>query len=458
MGAAGRDFHNFNLVFRNNARSEVVGFTATQIPNIEGRCYPPDLAGDLYPEGIPILPEEMLEGLITELEVDEVVFSYSDVSHEELMHKASTAVARGAGFRLLGARETMLGSACPVISVCAVRTGCGKSGASQKLARILADSGLRVVVVRHPMPYGDLSKQAVQRFTTIDDLHLHECTIEEMEEYEPHIANGAVVYAGVDYEKILRRAESEADIIIWDGGNNDLPFFAPDLEIVIVDPHRPGHEVAYYPGEANLRRADVVIVNKVDSADAINVASVRDTTRRINPDAVIIGARMKLTVEHPDSIRGNRILAIEDGPTLTHGGMGYGAGYIAASRYGAAEIIDPRPYAVGSIKDVFAKNGQLKNVLPAMGYGQEQMRELEETINRADCDAVAIATPVDLNRFMRINHPTCRVKAEMEEVSGPTLADLLEGFVERWKSSREAGYQADEILAGSFAIQAQEIR
>jgi len=431
MGAAGRDFHNFNVVFRDDPRYEVVAFTAAQIPNIEGRRYPPELAGELYPEGVPIYPEEELERLIEEYAIDEVVFSYSDVSHEHVMHAAARALARGADFRLLGARATMLRARRPVISVCAVRTGCGKSPTSRKIARQLREMGRRVVVVRHPMPYGDLSQQVVQRFETLDDLRRYNCTIEEMEEYEPHLRNGVIVYAGVDYARILQQAEAEADVLVWDGGNNDLPFFVPDLEIVLVDPHRPGHERAYFPGEVNFLRADVLIISKVNTARPEDVEAVRRTIRAFNPTALVIEAHLPIVVDAPEAIRDRRVLVVEDGPTLTHGEMSYGAGVLAARQYGARELVDPRPYAVGSIRETFAEYPHIGPLLPAMGYGAEQMRELEETINRTPCDVVVVATPVDLRRVMQIRHPTCRVAYELEEIGPPTLGDVLRDFLAR---------------------------
>jgi len=381
MGAAGRDFHNFNVYFRGNKAYEVVAFTATQIPNIEGRIYPPELAGPGYPDGIPIYPESKLTELIKELDIDQVVFGYSDVSHAYVMHRASMVLAAGADFRLMGWKETMLKAQKPVVSICAVRTGSGKSQTTRRVSDILREMGKKVVVVRHPMPYGDLRKQICQRFASYEHLDRHKCTIEEREEYEPHIDRGVVVYAGVDYEKILREAEQEAEIILWDGGNNDLPFYKPDLHIVVTDPHRAGHELAYHPGEANLRLADVVVINKIDTADLEDVATVRENVRATNPDAVIIEAASPIFVEDPGAIRGKRVLVVEDGPTLTHGEMAYGAGIVAARRFGAAEIVDPRPYAVGSIIETFEKYPQTGPLLPAMGYGERQIEELEETIN-----------------------------------------------------------------------------
>jgi predicted GTPase len=429
LGAAGRDFHDFNVAFRDNADYEVVAMTAAQIPNIAGRRYPPELAGRLYPEGIPIHPEDELEALIERLAVEEVVFAYSDVSHEHVMHLASRAMARGAGFRLLGPRSTMLRSSLPVVSVCAVRTGCGKSPATRRVAALLRAEGLRVAVVRHPMPYGDLARQACQRFATLEDMRRAACTIEEMEEYEPHVAAGGVVYAGVDYERILRRAEQEADVVLWDGGNNDLPFFQPDLEIVLVDPHRAGHELRYYPGETNLLRAHVVVITKVDSADAASLRTVRANVSRLNPDATVIDAAMPVVVDDAELIRGRRALVIEDGPTVTHGGMPHGAGAIAAERSGAAERVDPRPFAVGSIRRTLDAYPHIDRVLPAMGYGAEQLRELEETIAAARADVVVMATPADLRRHIRIAAPVCRVSYELEEVGRPTLYDVIRDFL-----------------------------
>lgn len=435
MGAAGRDFHNFNVVFRDNPRYEVVAFTAAQIPNIEGRRYPPDLAGSLYPQGIPIHSEDELESLIDAHHVDQVIFSYSDVSHEQVMHAASRALAKGADFRLLGPRATMLRANKPVVSVCAVRTGCGKSPAALKIATILRSEGLRVGVARHPMPYGDLSKQAVQRFATLEDLKKDDCTIEEMEEYEPHIANGDVVYAGVDYEGILRLIEAEADIILWEGGNNDLPFFAPDLEIVLLDPHRAGQERAYFPGEVNLFRADVLIINKLDTADIEQICEVRRNAHVCNPNAVVIDAGMPVSLDEPRRVRGKRVLVVEDGPTLTHGGMSFGAGILAARKFGARELVDPRPYAVGSIRRTFHEYPHIMGAaLPAMGYGHEQMRELEETINKTECDLVMIATPVDLRRVIHIEQPTCRVRYEIEEIGRPTLQEVVRDFLLKVKA------------------------
>ncbi len=426
MGAAGRDFHNFNTYFRDNPRYEVVAFTATQIPNIEGRRYPPALAGDLYPQGIPIYPEAELPELIERFEVGQVVFAYSDVSHEYVMHRASLVNAAGADFRLMGGQNTMLESSKPVVAVCAVRTGSGKSQTTRYVCDLLQAMGKKVVAVRHPMPYGDLVKQRVQRFATYADLDRYECTIEEREEYEPHIDRGIVVYAGVDYEAILREAEKEADVIVWDGGNNDLPFYKPDLWITVVDPHRPGHEVRYYPGEANLRAADVVVINKIDTADYEAIRTVQANIARVNPDAVVIQAASPIFVEDPAGIRGKRVLVIEDGPTLTHGEMSYGAGYIAAQRFGAAEIVDPRPYAVDSIAATYAKYPKTGPVLPAMGYGEAQIRDLEETINRVPCDLVIVGTPIDLRRLLKVRHPMDRVRYELQVIGQPTLRSVIE--------------------------------
>ena len=425
MGAAGRDFHNFNVYFRNNKKCEVVAFTATQIPGIEKRGYPPELAGPNYPKGIPIYSEEKLQELIRKHRVDQVIFAYSDVSHEYLMHRASIVLASGADFRLMGPSTTMLKAKVPVVSICAVRTGSGKSQTSRRICGILRKMGFSVVVVRHPMPYGDLRKQVCQRFASYEDLNKNECTIEEREEYEPHIENGIVVYAGVDYEKILREAEKEADVIVWDGGNNDLPFFLPNVHIVVADPHRPGHELTYHPGEANVRMADVVIINKVDTADPTNIETVAKNITEINPNATIVEAASPITVDDPKLVKGKRVLVMEDGPTLTHGNMAYGAGIIAAKRLGASEIIDPRPYAVGSIKKVFEKYSHLGTLLPAMGYAKEQIEELEETINATPCDALVIRTPIDLRQLLHLNKPATRAKYELHETGKPGLEDML---------------------------------
>lgn len=426
LGAAGRDFHNFNVIFRNNPEFHVVAFTATQIPDIANRKYPPALAGRLlYPDGIPIREEKDLEKIIRDDRIDTVVFSYSDISHQNLMHIASRVVATGADFLLLGTEHTQIKSKVPVISVCAVRTGCGKSPVSRRVADELRKQGWKPVVIRHPMPYGDLEIQAVQRFATFEDLNLQECTIEEREEYEPHIQKGTVVYAGVDYERILRQAEKEADVILWDGGNNDTSFYASDLEIVVVDPHRPGHELAYFPGEVNLRRAQVVIINKVDTAERQNVETVRRNALNGNLKATVLEMACRVTVPRPEFVEGQRVLVIEDGPTLTHGEMPYGAGVIAARRFGAAEIIDPRPFAVGSIRGTYEKYPHLNNILPAMGYSELQRHELQQTIKSVPCDLVLVATPIDLVRIMPIDKPSLRVGYEVEEIGAPRLAEIL---------------------------------
>jgi predicted GTPase len=425
MGAAGRDFHNFNVFYRDNSDYQVVAFTATQIPNIEGRKYPPELSGSLYPQGIPIHPESDLERLIKENNIDQVVFAYSDVPHEYVMHKASTVLAAGADFRLMGTGTTLIQSTKPVVSVCAVRTGSGKSQTTRRVSLILRDMGYRVAAIRHPMPYGNLVEQKVQRFAEYADLDKHECTIEEREEYEPHLDNGVIVYAGVDYEAILRQAEQEVDIILWDGGNNDFPFYKPDLAIVVVDPHRPGHEYTYHPGETNVRLADVFVINKVDTANADSVIAVRQSVSEINPRAVIVEAASPLFIQDPSSIRGKRVLVIEDGPTLTHGEMAYGAGWVAARRFGAAEIVDPRPYAVGSIADTYRKYPSTGKILPAMGYGDEMVGDLEQTINSADVDIVLSATPIDLTRIIKVNKPMQRVRYELQEIGKPSLEEIL---------------------------------
>jgi predicted GTPase len=435
MGAAGRDFHNFNVFFRNNSAYEVVAFTATQIPGIESRIYPPELSGPIYPRGIPIYSEEELPRLIREHNIDQVVFAYSDVSHEYVMHKASIALACGADFRLMGPKTTMLKAKVPVVSVGAVRTGSGKSQTSRQVAKILKNKGLRVVVIRHPMPYGDLRRQIWQRFASYEDLDKHECTIEEREEYEPHIDNGIIVYAGVDYEKILREAEKEADIIVWDGGNNDLPFYKPDLHIVVADPHRAGHEITYHPGEANLRMANVVIINKVDTANPKNVKQVKENIKMVNPKAVVLDASSPITIDKPELITGKRALVIEDGPTLTHGNMPYGAATIITHRLGASEIVDPKPYSIGSIKEAYKKYSHLGALLPALGYGEKQIAELKETIDRVPCDVVVIGTPIDLRRVMTINKPTARVKYELQVLGPVSLEQLLEEFLLRSKKN-----------------------
>jgi len=425
MGAAGRDFHNFNTFFRDNPEYEVVAFTATQIPDIEGRVYPPELAGELYPNGIPIYPEEELTKLIKEHNVDFVVFAYSDVSHEYVMHKASEVLAAGASYLLLGPKHTMLKSSKPIIAVVAGRTGSGKSQTTRRVVEILRNMGKKVVVIRHPMPYGDLVAQRVQRFASYEDLDRYNCTIEEREEYEPHIDRGAVVYAGVDYEAILREAEKEADIILWDGGNNDFPFYIPDLTITVVDPHRPGHEVTYHPGETNVRIADVVVINKIDTADLESIELVRANVRDVNPDAIIVEAASPLFVDDPEMIRGKRVLVVEDGPTLTHGEMSYGAGYIAAIKYGAAEIVPAREFAVGTIKEAYEKYPQVSEVLPAVGYSEQQLKDLEATINATPADVVVSATPINLARVIKVNKPIVRVRYELQEIGKPTLEDII---------------------------------
>jgi predicted GTPase len=425
MGAAGRDFHNFNTFFRDNEDYDVICFTATQIPGIDGRVYPPELAGKLYPNGIPIKDESELDHLIKEYRIDQVIFAYSDVKHEYVMHKGSQVLAAGADFRLMGLHNTQIKSKKPIISVCAVRTGSGKSQTSRYVVSTLLEMGYKVVAIRHPMPYGNLVAQTAQRFAEYSDLDKHECTIEEREEYEPYIDRGAVIYAGVDYGVILEQAEAEADIVIWDGGNNDVPFYKADLNIVVVDPHRPGHELLYYPGETNVRMADVVIVNKADTADYNDILTVRENVKKINPDAIILEAASPIIVDNPEQIRGKRVLVVEDGPTLTHGEMKYGAGIVAAQRFGAAEIVDPRPFAVGSIVDTYEKYPEIGTLLPAMGYGDAQMRDLEATINNSDVDLVIAATPIDLTRVIKVKKPMLRTGYELQVIGAPTLEDLL---------------------------------
>ncbi len=425
LGAAGRDFHDFNTCFRDNDAYEVVAFTATQIPYITDRRYPADLAGSLYPDGIPIHDESELADLCREHGVDEVVFAYTDVPYDHVMHRAALAHSLGADFRLLGPRATMLRSSRPVISVTAVRTGCGKSQTTRKIQTTLRDAGRRVVSVRHPMPYGDLAAQAVQRYATLDDLKRYECTIEEMEEYEPHIAAGNVIYAGVDYEAILRQAEQEADVILWDGGNNDTSFFAPDLSIVVADPHRPGDGLRYHAGEVNLRMADVVVLNKIDTADRAGIEAELDAVRSVNPDAAVVMAASPTTVEDPSLVRGKRVLVVEDGPTLTRGGMTYGAGTVAARQLGAAELIDPRPFAVGEIKATFDAYPDIGVLLPAMGYSEQQLDDLATTINASGADTVVIGTPIDLRRVLDLEPPAVRVRYDLQELGSPTLRDVL---------------------------------
>ena len=428
MGAAGRDFHDFNVYFRDNANYEVVAFTATQIPNIEGRRYPASLAGKLYPRGIDIHPEKDLPQLIKKNKIEQVILAYSDLSHVDVMHKASIVNAAGADFRLMGMNQTALKAKCPVIAICAVRTGSGKSQTTRAIASILRAKGRRVVAIRHPMPYGDLEKQVCERFATYADLDKYKTTIEEREEYEPHIDKGTIVYAGVDYEKILRQAEKEADVILWDGGNNDTPFYFPDLLIVVADPHRADHAKLYYPGETNVRMADVVIINKVDTADPKNVELVKKIVEELNPKAKIITAASPVTVDDPNAIRGKTVLVIEDGPTVTHGGMKFGAGLIAAQKAGAKKIVDPRPFAVNSIKATFEKYNHLVNVLPAMGYGDQQVKDLQTTINATKCDVVVSGTPIDLNRVLKANKPIIRVRYDLQVIGEPTLEDILKGF------------------------------
>ena len=428
LGAAGRDFHNFNVVFRGDPEYNVVAFTANQIPGIANRRYPTELAGPLYPAGIPIFEEKDLEYLVKEHDIDAAVFSYSDISYPNLMHLASRVVASGAEFRLLGATRTQLKSSVPVISICAVRTGCGKSPVGRLVASELRRNGQRVVVVRHPMPYGDLAAQAVQRFAVMEDLDTHQCTIEEREEYEPHLREGTIVYAGVDYGRILRQAEKEADVVLWDGGNNDTPFYESDLQVVVADPHRPGHELAYYPGEVNLRCADLVVINKVDTASPENVQTVRKNIRASNPKARVLETACRVTISEPALVKGRKVLVVEDGPTLTHGEMPYGAGVVAARQCGAAELVDPRPYAVGSIRSTYEHYSHLTSLLPAMGYSAIQRHELEETINRVPCDLVLVATPIDLGHLVKLNKPSLRVTYEVEDVTHPGLTEILSEF------------------------------
>lgn len=429
VGAAGRDFHDFNTFWRDNPRYEVVAFTAAQIPDIDGRVYPAELAGDRYPDGIPIFPEEKLVELIKAHDVDQVALAYSDLPYDEVMHKAAIANAAGADFRLLGPKHTMIKSSKPVIAVCAVRTGCGKSQTSRAVSRVLKKMNKRVAAVRHPMPYGDLTKQICQRFGELEDLNRHKCTIEEREEYEPHIVAGNIVFAGVDYERILREAEKEADVVLWDGGNNDTSFFKADLYIVVADPHRAGHELRYYPGETNARLADVVVINKVATADPKDVETVERNIRRINPSARIIRATSPVTVSDASLVEGKRALVVEDGPTLTHGEMTYGAGHVAARKHGVSEIVDPRPFAVGSIRDTFEKYTHVREVLPAMGYGDKQMSELEQTINATDCDVVMIGTPIDLGRLLKINKPAVRVTYELDDAATESLSAEIQKVI-----------------------------
>ena len=431
MGAAGRDFHNFNVYFRNNKAYNVVAFTATQIPDIAGRKYPAALAGKLYHKGIPIHDEKDLSKLIARLKVDIAVFSYSDVPYAYVMGKSAVVNAAGADFMMLGPKDTMIKSKKPVISICAVRTGCGKSQTTRRVIEVLMAMGKKVVAVRHPMPYGDLVKQKVQRFATVQDLHKHKCTIEEMEEYEPHVVRGNVIYAGVDYEAILRQAEREADVIVWDGGNNDFPFYKSDLEIVVVDPHRPGHELSYYPGEVNLRRADVIVINKEDSARREDIRTVKANIKAANPRALVIDADSPVSVEQPKSLKGKRVLVIEDGPTLTHGEMKYGAGVVAAKKHGVGKMIDPRPYAVGTIADTFKKYPGIGVLLPAMGYSAKQIKDLQDTINRTPCDMYVIGTPIDLRRLVKFPRPAVRVGYDLKETSKPDLAAAIRKVIKK---------------------------
>lgn len=436
IGAAGRDFHNFNTCYRDNELYNVVAFTAAQIPDIDDRKYPAELAGNLYPEGIPIYSQDKLEDLIRELEVEECVFAYSDVKYQDIMGISAIVNTAGADFTLLGPKKTSIKSTKPVISVCAVRTGAGKSQTSRKVIELLMENNLKVIAIRHPMPYGDLVAQKVQRFATVEDLKKHECTIEEMEEYEPHVERGNVIYAGVDYEAILREAENDpdgCDVILWDGGNNDFSFYDADLSITIVDPHRPGHELSYYPGEVSLRMADIAVINKIDSASQEGIDIVEANIKKVNPDAQIIKADSKITVDNPDIIKGKRVLVVEDGPTLTHGEMKLGAGTVAAQRVGVAEMVDPRPYAVGKLKDTFDIYPGIGQLLPAMGYGEQQLKDLEETINKTECDSVIIGTPIDLTRIININKPYTRVHYELDELSSPNLNDVMEKFIKDHK-------------------------
>jgi predicted GTPase len=434
LGAAGRDFHNFNTYYRGNEAYEVVAFTAAQIPDIDGRKYPAELAGSLYPNGIPIYAEDELTHLISELDIDDCVFSYSDVTYQKVMSVSAIVNAAGANFVLLGPNDTMVKSTKPVIAVGAVRTGCGKSQTSRKIIEYLMARGLKVVAIRHPMPYGNLAAQKVQRFATVDDLAKHNCTIEEMEEYEPHVVRGNVIYAGVDYEAILRAAENDpdgCDVVLWDGGNNDFPFYEPDLMVTVVDPHRPGHEMTYYPGEVTLRMADVVVINKMDSADAKGVQAVRENISFLNPNAVVIDGASPIAVDAPEVIRGKRVLVVEDGPTLTHGEMRLGAGVVAAQKFGAAELVDPRPFTVGKLRETFDIYPNIGTLLPAMGYSQQQLKDLEETINKTVCDAVVIGTPIDLNRIIKIDKPNTRVYYDLQEIGKPNLEESIDGFVKR---------------------------
>ena len=434
IGAAGRDFHNFNTYYRRNEAYNVVAFTAAQIPDIDGRKYPKELAGDLYPEGIPIYAEEELETLIKELKVDDCVFAYSDVPYQRVMAMSARVNAAGANFVLLGPADTMVKSTKPLIAVGAVRTGCGKSQTSRKIIELLMEKGLKVVAVRHPMPYGNLVEQKVQRFAEVSDLDKHKCTVEEMEEYEPHVVRGNVIYAGVDYEAILRAAEQDpagCDVVLWDGGNNDFPFYVPDLNITVVDPHRPGHELSYYPGEVTLRMADVAVINKMDSADADAIQTVRESIAKVAPNAIVVDGASPIKVDNPELIKGKKVLIVEDGPTLTHGEMKLGAGTIAAQKFGAAEFVDPRPYTVGKLSETFKIYPNIGTLLPAMGYGEQQLKDLETTINNVECDAVVIGTPIDLNRIIKINKPSTRVYYDLQEIGYPNLEEIVNEFIEK---------------------------
>lgn len=431
MGAAGRDFHDFNVFWKKQTDYRVVAFTAAQIPDIAGRVYPAELAGENYPQGIPIEPESRITELIKEHNIDEVTLAYSDLNHKDVMHKAATVNAAGADFRLMGWKQTMLKATKPVIAVCAVRTGCGKSQTTRKVCEYLVALGKKVAVIRHPMPYGDLRTQICQRFAGLEDLDKHHCTIEEREEYEPHIVAGNLLFAGVDYAEILRRAEQEADVILWDGGNNDLPFFKPDLHIVVTDPHRPGHEVSYYPGETNLRMANLIVINKVDTASTENIASIMANIRATNPTATVMRAKSPVSVTDPEAIKGKRVLVVEDGPTLTHGEMAIGAGYVAAMKFGAAEIVDPRPYAAGTIKKTFEQYQHITEILPAMGYGEKQVADLEQTINATPCDLVMVGTPIDLGRLLKINKTSLRVRYDLKELDSDALREMVTAAVKK---------------------------
>ncbi len=436
QGAAGRDFHNFNTMYRGNRSYEVVGFTAAQIPDIAGRKYPAALAGKQYPKGIPIYDEKDIDTLIPKLDVDEVVFSYSDVPHEFVMHQACRAIAAGADFSLLGPKKTMLKSKKPVVAICAVRTGAGKSQTTRRVCEILKEAGMKVAAIRHPMPYGDLKKQVCQRFGELSDLDKHKCTIEEREEYEPHIVTGTVIYAGVDYKEILNEAEKEADVVVWDGGNNDISFYQPDLYITVADPHRPGHELTYYPGEANLRMADVIVMNKMMTANRDDILTVRNNIQQVNPEAVVVEAASPITVDDPKVIKGKRVLCIEDGPTLTHGEMKYGAGVVAAQKFGAKEIVDPRPFLKGTLKGTFETYPNIGPILPAMGYGDQQVKDLGATINAADVDSIIIATPIDLRRLIKFKKPTTRVGYDLQEIGSPNLTELIGEMLEKVKRTK----------------------